>query len=67
MAEEHKTEAFAGLNPMQRIPVLLLDDGTAISETISICRYFEALHPDPPLMGLVSLADCDHRHVVAPG
>ncbi len=55
MAEEHKTEAFAGLNPMQRIPVLLLDDGTAISETISICRYFEALHPDPPLMGSTPL------------
>ncbi len=51
MAAEHKTEDFSGLNPMQRIPVLVLDDGTAISETISICRYFEALQPDPPLMG----------------
>lgn len=51
MAEEHKSEAFAGLNPMQRIPVLILDDGTAISETIAICRYFEALKPEPCLMG----------------
>lgn len=51
MAEDHKTEAFTDLNPMQRIPVLVLDDGTAISETISICRFFEALQPDPPLMG----------------
>ena len=51
MASEHKSEAFKGLNPMQRIPVLILDDGTAISETISICRYFEALQPEPALMG----------------
>lgn len=51
MAEDHKTKAFTDLNPMQRIPVLVLDDGTAISETISICRFFEALQPDPPLMG----------------
>ncbi len=51
MAEDHKSEAFKGLNPMQRIPVLILDDGTAISETIAICHYFEALKPDPPLMG----------------
>lgn len=51
MASEHKSENFTGLNPMQRIPVLVLDDGTPISETISICRYFEALRPHPPLMG----------------
>lgn len=51
MGSEHKSEAFTGLNPMQRVPVLILDDGTAISETISICRYFEALQPEPPLMG----------------
>ncbi|HXK53398.1 MAG TPA: glutathione S-transferase [Hyphomicrobiales bacterium] len=38
-------------NAMQRIPVLELDDGTCISESVAICRYFEALQPDPPLMG----------------
>ena len=35
-------------NAMQRIPVLELDDGTCISESVAICRYFEALQPDPP-------------------
>ena len=54
-AGEHKSEAMTALNPMQRIPVLVLDDGTAISETIAICRYFEALQPDPPLMGTTAL------------
>ena len=48
---EHKTQEFAGLNPMQRTPVLQLDDGTCIAESVAICRYFEELYPDPPLMG----------------
>ena len=39
------------INPMQRLPTLVLDDGTAIAESMAICRYFEALYPDPPLFG----------------
>ena len=50
-----KTEAFTALNPVQRVPVLILDDGTAISETMAICRYFEALHPEPSLFGRTPL------------
>jgi glutathione S-transferase len=48
----HKSPEFAGRNPWTRIPVLELDDGTAISESIAICRYFEELHPDPALFGV---------------
>jgi glutathione S-transferase len=48
---EQFSEAFTTLNPMQRVPVLILDDGTPISETMAICRYFEALHPEPNLLG----------------
>jgi glutathione S-transferase len=48
---EHQKPAFFRINPMQRVPVLILDDGTALSESVAICRYFEELHPDPPLMG----------------
>lgn len=47
----HKSEEVTRLNPLQRLPVLVLDDGTAISESVAICRYFEELHPEPPLMG----------------
>ncbi len=36
---------------MQRLPALELDDGTVIAESIAICRYFEGLHPEPPLFG----------------
>ena len=48
---EHKSADFTALNPMQRIPTLVLDDGTAISESIAICRYVEALQPEPALFG----------------
>jgi glutathione S-transferase len=37
--------------PHRRVPLLELDDGTCIGEAMAICRYFEALHPEPPLMG----------------
>lgn len=51
MAGELKTAAFTRLNPLQRVPILILDDGTAISETVAICRYFEEIAPAPALMG----------------
>ncbi len=48
---EHKSAEFLQKNINGQIPVLELDDGTCISESISICRYFEALHPKPSLFG----------------
>ena len=54
-ALEHKSDQVSSRNPLQRLPVLELDDGTIISETIAICRYFEELHPEPPLMGTDAL------------
>ena len=46
-----KTPEFTQKNWFQRVPVLVLDDGTAISETMAICRYFEELQPEPALFG----------------
>jgi glutathione S-transferase len=34
------------------MPALMLDDGTIITESIAICRYFEMLYPEPPLFGV---------------
>jgi glutathione S-transferase len=48
---EQFSDAFTALNPMQRVPVLILDDGVPLAETMAICRYFEALHPEPNLFG----------------
>lgn len=44
-------ESFRKVNAFCTIPVLELDDGTCIAESVAICRYIEALHPKPPLMG----------------
>lgn len=47
----HKSEEVTKRNPLQRLPVLELDDGTIVSESVAICRYFEELHPEPALFG----------------
>jgi glutathione S-transferase len=48
---QQRSAAYTAINPMQKLPALELDDGTVIAESIAICRYFEALNPDPPLFG----------------
>lgn len=50
-AGANATPEFIRLNPLGKLPVLELDDGSVIAESLAICRYLEALHPNPPLMG----------------
>ena len=50
-AMEHRQQEVASRNPLRRLPVLELDDGTIITEFVAICRYFEELHPEPALFG----------------
>jgi glutathione S-transferase len=47
----HKAPAFLAKNPLGTLPVLELDDGTLIAESVAICRYFEESIPEPPLFG----------------
>lgn len=47
----HKTPEFRKKNSLGQLPVLELDDGTTLSESVSICRYLDELHPTPPLFG----------------
>ena len=48
---ENRQPPFLEKNPLGGVPILELDDGTIIAETVAICRYFEEKHPAPPLMG----------------
>ncbi len=50
-ALEHKGGEVAARNPLLRLPVLELDDGTILCESVAICRYFEELQPEPALFG----------------
>ncbi len=52
MKREQKSPEFRAKNSMGQLPALELDDGTCISETVAICRYFEETHPEPPLFGV---------------
>lgn len=51
MALEHRQPDYQALSPYSQVPVLVLEDGTAITESRAICTYFEALYPEPNLMG----------------
>jgi glutathione S-transferase len=48
---ENRKPAFLAKNPMGGVPVLELDDGRFLAESVAICRYFEETRPEPPLMG----------------
>jgi glutathione S-transferase len=47
----NRQEQFLRINPLGGIPVLELDDGRHLAESVAICRYFEELHPEPALFG----------------
>ena len=47
----HKSAEFKAKNSLGQVPVLELDDGSTLSESIAICRYLEELHPAPALFG----------------
>jgi glutathione S-transferase len=52
MTRANRTPEFlANVNPLGGLPVLALDDGTHIAESVAICRYFEARQPEPSLFG----------------
>ncbi|MBE0694724.1 MAG: glutathione S-transferase [Aquamicrobium sp.] len=54
-AMEHREPDVASRNPLRRLPVLELDDGTVLTESVAICRYFEEVQPEPPLFGTGAL------------
>ncbi len=58
-AMEHRGGEVAARNPLRRLPVLELDDGTVLTESVAICRYFEETHPEPALFGRGALGKAE--------
>jgi glutathione S-transferase len=48
---ENRQPPYLAKNPLGGVPILELDDGTVLAESVAICRYFEETHPNPPLLG----------------
>ena len=67
MAGENVRPGFLAVNPAGTVPVLEFADGTRITESAAICRYFESVRPEPPLMGTDArdraLVEMRHRQV----
>ena len=64
---EHKSPEFLKKNPSGKIPVLELEDGRCISESVAICRYLEFIEPEPNLFGKdafeQSFVESRNRHI----
>jgi glutathione S-transferase len=55
IAGETRSPEFLKKNPLGGLPVLELDDGTYLTESLAIMEYFEELHPNPPMIGTTPL------------
>lgn len=62
---EQKTEAYRALNPQGRVPTLVLDDGTALTQSPAIIEYLEEVFPNPPLLPADPVARAKTRAVAA--
>ena len=51
MKMEHRSPEYRAISPLSQVPALVLEDGTAITESRAICTYFDAVFPEPNLMG----------------
>ena len=60
---EQKTPEFLAMNPFGNVPVLELDDGSTLTESLTIIEYFEELFPDPPMIGTTPLERARTRRI----
>lgn len=48
---ENRQPPFLARNPAGHTPLLELDDGSHLAESLAICEYLEEINPAPPLIG----------------
>lgn len=48
---QHKTPEYLRKAGLANVPMMELDDGTCVTESVAICRYLESLYPEPNLFG----------------
>jgi glutathione S-transferase len=52
---EQKRPEHLARNPFGKLPVLELDDGSHLIESLAIIEYLEECYPDPPMLGRTAL------------
>jgi glutathione S-transferase len=52
---KNRTPEFLRKNPLGGVPVLELDDGSYLTESLAIIEFFEEQHPEPPMIGRTPL------------
>ena len=67
LSGEQRTSAYLRKNPFGAVPLLELDDGSVIPESLAIIEYLEEFHPDPPLFGTTPFERAPGTGVGAPG
>ncbi|WCM28595.1 maleylacetoacetate isomerase [Sphingomonas sp. QA11] len=60
---EHQRPDFLALNPQGQLPVLELDDGTVLTQSLAIAEYLDDLHPEPPLLPAAPVARAHARAI----
>jgi glutathione S-transferase len=63
MTQQNRTPEFLQKNPLGGLPVLELDDGNHLTESLAIMEYFEELHPEKPMIGKTPLERARTREV----
>lgn len=47
---DHRGGDYLAINPQGLVPALVLDDGTALTQSLAIIEYLDETHPEPPLL-----------------
>ncbi len=50
VAGEQNDVSYAALNPIRGVPVLVLDDGTMLTQSMAILEYLDRVCPSPKLL-----------------
>ena len=63
MTGQNRTAEFATKNPLMGLPVLELDDGSCLTESLAIMEYLEEAHPSPSMLGSTPVERARTREV----